>query len=224
MAQRNQVARRVELALMILMKAYKEIFMRMLTILLASFFMVACSKAPYAKIPPTGTILAFGDSLTYGYNVQPEHSYPSVLARLSGRNVVNAGVSGEVTADGLVRLTELFNDNHYDFLILLEGGNDILQNLSQAQLQSNLSHMIELAKERNVPVLLLAVPTKNLLAPPAPFYQELADTHDVPLMNNLISRLMKQSKYKLDTVHFNEAGYEEMANEIYREMKKLGAL
>lgn len=84
--------------------------------------------------------------------------------------------------------------------------------------------MIGVAKERNVPVLLLAVPTKNLLAPPAALYQELADTHEVPLMNHLIGRLMKQSKYKLDTVHFNEAGYEEMANEIYREMKKLGAL
>lgn len=197
--------------------------MRLLTVLLTCLFLAACSKAPYTKIPPTGTILAFGDSLTYGYNVQPEHSYPSVLARLSGRNVVNAGVSGEVTADGLERLTELLQEEHYDFLILLEGGNDILQNLSQAQLKDNLARMIEVAKEHNVPVLLLAVPTKNLLAPPAALYQELADTHEVPLMNNLISRLMKQSKYKLDTVHFNEAGYEEMAGEIYREMKKLGA-
>jgi len=84
--------------------------------------------------------------------------------------------------------------------------------------------MIEADLVDNVPVLLLAVPTKNLLSPPSALYQELADTHDVPLMNHLISRLMKQSKYKLDTVHFNEAGYEEMANEIYREMKKLGAL
>src|SRR5699024_6388106 len=100
---------------------------------------------------------------------------------------------------------------------------EILQNLSQAQLKDNLARMIEVAQEHNVPVLLLAVPTKNLLAPPAALYRELADTHDVPLMNNLISRLMKQSKYKLDTVHFNEAGYGEMANEIYREMKKLWA-
>lgn len=197
--------------------------MRLFKLIVIGLFLVACSKTPYTKIPPSGTILAFGDSLTYGYNVQPEHSYPSVLARLSGRNVVNAGVSGEITADGLARLTELLQEEHYDFLILLEGGNDILQNLPQAQTKANLARMIEVAQEHQVPVLLLAVPSKNLLAPPAVFYQELADTYQVPLMNNLISRLMKQSKYKLDTVHFNEAGYEEMAGEIYREMKKLGA-
>src|SRR5699024_12783752 len=115
--------------------------MRLLTVLLTCLFLVACSKAPYTKIPPTGTILAFGDSLTYRYNVQPEHDYPSVLARLSGRTVVNAGVSGAVTADGLERLTERLNEEHYDFLILLEGGNEILQNHSQAQLQDNMARM-----------------------------------------------------------------------------------
>lgn len=198
--------------------------MRLLSILLTCFLLVACSKAPYQKIPPTGTILAFGDSLTYGYNVDSQYSYPSVLATLSGRNVVNAGVSGEVTADGLARLADLLSENHYDFLILLEGGNDILQGLPQAQIKQNLARMIELAQQHRVPVLLIAVPSKTLLAPPAPLYQELADTYDVPLMNTLVSSLLKKSKYKLDTVHFNEAGYEAMANEIYSTMKKLGAL
>lgn len=198
--------------------------MRILPILLALAFLVACQKAPYSKIPSTGTILAFGDSLTYGYNLEPQHSYPYVLEELSGRTVINAGVSGEVTKDGLERLSELFDENHYDFLILLEGGNDVLQNLSQAQLKSNLAEMIELAQRHQVPVLLLAVPSKSLLAPPLPLYQELADAYQVPLMNSLISQLMKQPKYKLDTVHFNGTGYQKMASEIHKEMKKLGAL
>jgi len=198
--------------------------MRFLSVLFVCFFLLSCQKAPYGEIPASGTILAFGDSLTYGYNVEKEHSYPAVLAALSGRKVVNAGVSGEVTADGLKRLTKLLDENRYDFLILLEGGNDILRNLPRQQTRDNLAAMIELARQHGLPVLLIAVPEKSLLARPAPFYQELSDTHAVPLMDSLIGSLLKKTQYKSDSVHFNEAGYREMAKDIHSTLKKLGAL
>lgn len=198
--------------------------MRILSLLLLSFLLAACGKSPYSTIPENGRILAFGDSLTYGYNVEAAQSYPAVLAKLSGREVINQGVSGEITNDGLLRLTELLNEERYDFLILLEGGNDILQNLSKDQAKANLAAMIELAQQKNLPVLLIAVPEKSLLAGPAPFYQELADQYNVPLEKHLIGDLLKQTQLKSDSVHFNAAGYEEMAKRIHKTLKKHGAL
>ncbi|MEM7304770.1 MAG: GDSL-type esterase/lipase family protein [Pseudomonadota bacterium] len=80
----------------------KPVFCTALVLLL---FIQACSDtAPLDYIPEQGVILAFGDSLTVGVGASNKDSYPSVLARLGQRTVINAGVSGEVTQEGLERL------------------------------------------------------------------------------------------------------------------------
>ncbi|HNQ15689.1 MAG TPA: GDSL-type esterase/lipase family protein, partial [Pyrinomonadaceae bacterium] len=63
-------------------------------------------------------IVAFGDSLTAGYGAEMGQDYPSVLAKLSGWQVVNAGVSGELSAAGLARLPGVLED-HRPALVLL---------------------------------------------------------------------------------------------------------
>lgn len=200
--------------------------MRIWIIGLLSILLMACGKPAYDKIPSNGTILAFGDSLTYGYNVSAKESYPAVLEQLSGREVYNAGVSGEVTRDGLKRLKELLEngDESFDFIVLLEGGNDILQSLPASQTKQNLAAMIALAKQHNIPVLLIGVPEKALFSSSAPFYKELAQEHQLPFMGSLIADLLKQSEYKSDQVHFNKKGYRKMAEAIYKELQKQGAL
>lgn len=199
--------------------------MRILTLCFLALLLTACSKPAFDAIPSNGTILAFGDSLTYGLNVSAKESYPAVLEQLSGREVINEGVSGEVTANGLQRLRELLDENdNYDLLILLEGGNDILQSLPASQTKQNLAAMLTLAKQHNIPVLLIGVPEKALFSSSAPFYRELAEEHQVPLMSSLIADLLKQSEYKSDQVHFNKHGYRKMAEAIYKELQKQGAL
>ena len=82
-----------------------------------------------ARLPVGATVLAFGDSLTSGVGVSKTESYPSVLARMTGLNVINAGVSGELTQEGLGRLPALLDEISPNLLILAEGGNDILRGL-----------------------------------------------------------------------------------------------
>jgi len=74
--------------------------------------LAACNKPPETlpKLPDDGVILAFGDSLTYGTGASSLHDYPSMLAGMTEREVINEGVPGEVSSDGLKRLPALLDE------------------------------------------------------------------------------------------------------------------
>lgn len=192
---------------------------------LIALLLQACGEGKLLnRVSESGTILAFGDSLTSGVGVNSESSYPSVLNQISGRKVVNAGISGEVTKQGLARLAKVIDETNPELLILLEGGNDILRNYNLAETKQNLSAMISLAKAEGVQVMLIGVPKKQLFSDAAPLYLELAEEHRVALLPDLISTLLHKRKFKSDSVHFNKKGYSKMAEEIHRFLQDNGAL
>ena len=196
------------------------------TLLLIFFVSVfaACGNKSLQAVSTSDTILAFGDSLTAGYGTTPENSYPSILADLSGRTVINAGISGETTSEGLLRFTETLDTHNPKLIILLEGGNDILQNLSFSDAKNNLSLMLQEAKARNISIVFLGVPEKNLFSSAAPFYAELAEEHKVVFKKDLIAKLLKSPSLKSDSVHLNAKGYRKMAEDIHDILKDNGAL
>lgn len=185
-------------------------------ILLALLISVSgCSEQVELRyLQPDSTILAFGDSLTQGVGSTGDGDYPHQLQQLSGRKVINAGVSGEVSAEGLQRLPELLSQYQPALLILLEGGNDILRNRDKAQLKQNLAQMIELAQQQNVDVVLVAVPEKKLFSDSAPLYRELAEQYQLIIEPAIIAELLRNSQYKSDPIHFNNQGYQQLAIRI----------
>ncbi len=194
-------------------------------VLLLLVLVAGCSRdgPTLTALPPGATVLAFGDSLTDGVGAKPHENYPAVLAELTGWNVVEAGVPGETTGEGRRRLPALLDEHQPALLILLEGGNDILRNQT-ARTRDNLAAMIGMAAERDIPVLLIAVPEKKLLSSAAPWYGELASVHDVIYEGELVGRLMRDAQYKSDPIHFNAAGYRVMAEEIRDLLAERGAL
>jgi len=193
-------------------------------IICASLALCACSQPSLSKLSGTATVVAFGDSLTAGKGTTEESSYPAVLATLTGLTVINAGVSGETTAEGLRRLPAVLKDNVPELLLLMHGGNDIVRNLGASQAKANLNSMIDLARDRGIQVVLIGVPEKKLLSSSAPYYEELAEEHDLVLEKSMISKLLKKPAFKSDAVHFNAAGYREIANTVYDLLKDRGAL
>ncbi len=196
---------------------------RVFVLLLGVLLSHGCEQPRLTPIPPEGTLLAFGDSLTYGVGVDPTHSYPSVLARLSGRQVINAGVPGEVTAEGLARLRTLLEQTDPDVLLLLEGGNDILRNRDSEATKRNLAAMIELAQARGIEVVLIGVPEKRLFSDVAPLYEALAEDYQLVFEDELVSDLLRQGAYKSDAIHFNREGYRVMAESLYDLLAREGA-
>lgn len=183
-----------------------------------------CSGPGLQPIPKDGTILAFGDSLTVGVGTTSENSYPAVLAELTGLEVINAGVSGETTDKGVSRLAEELDNFSPDLVIILEGGNDFLQNQNQSMTKTNIKRMIETAKSRGVQVVLIGVPQKKLFSNSAPLYEELADDFQLVFDGTLLAGLLRSRALKSDYIHLNEKGYRTMAESIYKLLKENGAL
>lgn len=188
----------------------------MMALMILQLWACSSDSRELSFVPEDGVILAFGDSLTAGKGVAKTQSYPAVLASLSERQVINAGVSGETTSEGLHRLQKALDQSHPDLLILLEGGNDILRNQNLAITKNNLAKMIDIANAHGVETLLIGVPEKSLFSgSSASLYQELADEYRLVFEESLIKELLKTPAYKSDQVHFNQKGYRVMAERIY---------
>lgn len=169
-------------------------------------------------------ILAFGDSLTAGYGTSEEYSYPTVLASISGYKVINAGISGETSAGGLERFEKTLNDIKPSLVILMEGGNDILQSVPPEQTKANLIAMINIAKDQNIQVLLIGIPKKSLIGSSvSPIYPEIAKQTGVLYDEKTIPSLIKKNELKSDLVHFNQQGYAIIAQKFYDDLKNAGA-
>lgn len=188
----------------------------------------ACDAPELEALSTDAVILAFGDSLTSGVGVdvsaRKNKSYPAVLAKLTGLQVINAGISGETTAQGLKRLSLVLDQAIPDMVILIEGGNDILRNLSLEEAKNNLRNMLMLIKERNIAVVLIGVPEKSLFASSHPMYKELAGELELVFDGNIIANLQRSASLKSDIVHFNEKGYRKMAESIATLLRERGAL
>ncbi len=126
----------------------------LLTALLVS--LRAAPGAPPADLRPV--IVAFGDSLSAGFGVAPGRSYPDDLQRLIDAEkfryrVVNLGVSGDTTTDGVVRLPSVLALR--PALVILEfGANDGLRGLPVASVTKNLADMIEALQKSGARVVL----------------------------------------------------------------------
>lgn len=114
------------------------------------------SPSPSASTSPR--IVVLGDSLTAGLGLAPEAAYPSLLQKrvdAAGLHyqVVNAGVSGDTSAGGLSRL-DWSLDGDVRILVVALGGNDGLRGLPVAELERNLSTIIDRAQHRGIAVVL----------------------------------------------------------------------
>jgi acyl-CoA thioesterase I len=215
-----KVRRRLDPARALMIAAYA------IAILAAAIIVVACggSGARLGKLADNAVVVAFGDSLTFGTGASGPESFPAVLERSIGRRVVNAGIPGEVSSDGLARLPEVLDEVQPALLIICHGGNDFLRKLDDARAAENLKAMIRLARGRNIPVVLLATP-KPTIPPSVPaFYGEIAAELGVPFEDAVMRTVLFDRDLKSDLVHPNAKGYAQIAAAVEKLLRKSGAL
>jgi acyl-CoA thioesterase I len=197
-------------------------------LLFAIFLLLtACSEPSktLTKLPDDAVILAFGDSLTYGTGASTGHDYPRILAGLTKRKVINEGVPGEISSNGLKRLPALLDRYQPALLILIHGGNDMLRNIPNEQTAANLDKMIVEITSRHIEVVMLGVPKFNLLTlNSADFYQTLAETRQILIDLDTLPDILSDNSLKSDMIHPNDTGYQLIANKILTLLRQAGAL
>nr|WP_245706114.1 arylesterase [Catalinimonas alkaloidigena] len=113
----------------------------------------ASTETAAAPTAAQKTIVFFGNSLTAGYGLEADQSYPSLIQQRIDSlgwpyRVVNAGLSGETTAAGLNRLDWVLQDS-VDIFVLELGANDGLRGIPLTETRSNLKNIINQVQQKH---------------------------------------------------------------------------
>lgn len=193
---------------------------RLAVLLLATILVVACGDAaPRLGLAADARIVAFGDSLTRGTGAAPGQGYPEQLAALGPWQVINEGVPGETSDQGLARIDAVLARHRPSLVILWHGGNDILANRDPADIEYNLRAMVDAIHAAGARVLLLGVPEKSLLLSTAPWYPRIAESLDLPYLDDVLGEVLRDRALKADSVHPNTAGYAVIAERVHAALR-----
>lgn len=179
----------------------------------------------------TLTIAALGDSLTQGYGLPVDDGFvPQLQAWLQAQGadvtVLNAGVSGDTTAGGLSRADWTMTDD-VDALIVNLGGNDLLRGIEPAASRANLTGILDKAKARRLPVLLIGLPGPGNFGPEfkAEFdaiYPDLAKSYGTLLIPNYFAPLAAEGGSTLDQRFMQADGIHPNADGVKRLVAAVG--
>lgn len=185
---------------------------------IASFLVVLAFANPLqaAMSDKEIVIVAFGDSLTAGYELPPQAAFPVQLEkalRAKGHNVrvVNAGVSGDTAAGGLARFDWSMPDNAAAVILEL-GANDALRGLPLPETKKALAAIMERLKARGCAVLIAGMQSPRNWGPEygnafAAMYLDLAKEYDASLYPFFLDGVALNPAMTLpDGLHPNEKG------------------
>ncbi len=196
---------------------------------LGAILLSGCRKTTkLAGIRSGQTVLAFGDSVTFGTGAASGEGWPTLLAQKTGWNVVNAGISGDTAKNGKNRVSALL-DAHRPALVIIEiGGNDFLRRQPSSVVKEDIRQIIQAVRRAGAVVALVAVPELSLLGIVAgkpsdsPIFEELADEERVPLIARVFSETLGRPELCADRIHPNARGYQHMANGFHARLKEIG--
>jgi acyl-CoA thioesterase-1 len=190
---------------------------------------------PAANATPAETlpkIVAFGDSLTAGYGLSPQESYPVLLQKMIDADgfkyeVVNAGVSGDTSAGGVRRIDWSLDAGGVRFVILELGANDFLRGQPVAETRKNLSAVIERSKSRGARVLLAGMYTTtdaggDYMRQIDEAFKSLAKEQGVTLIPFFLEGVAGKTELnQQDGIHPNAEGTRLVAATVYRYLKPM---
>jgi acyl-CoA thioesterase-1 len=176
-------------------------------------------------------IVCFGDSLTAGFGLDPGHSYPDLLQRELDRKgyryrVVNMGVSGDTTQDGLARLPMVLAD-HPQIVVLEFGANDGLRGQPVTVAEQNQARMIEALQKAGARVVLAGITLPPNYGPEYlnrfdAMYPDLAKRYRVALIPFLLADVAaKPNLMQRDGLHPNAEGTRIVAENVLKQLEPL---
>lgn len=178
-------------------------------------------------------VVILGDSITAGYGLDPQEAYPALLQKKIDAaglpyTVTNAGVSGDTTAGGLRRVNWALGQGA-DVLVVALGGNDGLRGIAAKQTETNLSGIIDKAREKNAAIKVLVVGMQMPDNMGAQYtgefkavFPKVAKEKDAVLVPFLLEGVGGvESLNQADRIHPTEEGQEKVAENVWKALQGL---
>jgi acyl-CoA thioesterase-1 len=217
-------------------------------VLICPVLLAACHDHPAPSLPdstqtpaPTQTmtkdsgrtIIFFGNSLTAGYGLQPDESFPARIGhRLDSLHktykIVKAGISGETTSGGKSRIAWILRQPA-DIFVLELGGNDGLRGIPVTTTRDNLQSIIDTVKSKYPKCKILLV---GMRVPPSmgstyaiafhDIFVRLAEKNKIPLIPFLLEGVGGDpSLNQADGIHPNTAGEKIVTETVWKALQPL---
>lgn len=196
----------------------------MARILFALCFLISSAQAQ--------TLLVLGDSLSAGYQMQAQQSWPALLNQKwqnegAVHSLINASISGETTQGGLARLPALLEEHQPDWLLIELGGNDGLRGFAPAITRKNMADMIALAKANQTRVVLTQIQLPRnygarYLRQFEQIFPELADANQLPLLPFFMDDIALRPELMMnDGIHPTPAAQPQIRDKVARFIEPL---
>ncbi|MBP8113579.1 MULTISPECIES: arylesterase [Aeromonas] len=171
------------------------------------------------------TLLVLGDSLSAGYQMPAEQSWPALLnekwQQQGGEHkLINASISGETTQGGLARLPALLEEHKPDWVLIELGGNDGLRGFAPAITRANLTKMVALAKASQTKTVLTQIQLPRnygarYLQQFEQIFPELAQANGLPLMPFFLDDIVLRPELMMnDGIHPTAAAQPQIRDRV----------
>ncbi len=154
------------------------------------------------------TLMVLGDSLSAGYQMRADQSWPRLMEPMLNDNglkieVVNASISGDTTGNGLARLPKLLKQYAPDYVIIELGANDGLRGFPPAAIEKNLRAMIALIKDSGGEPLLMQIRIppnygKRYTSQFEAIYVRLSKDYSLPLLPFFLEQVILRDHWMMD--------------------------
>lgn len=200
------------------------IFLLVIIVIIGILFFNS-SSVNYSKIKNVDSdgknLICFGNSITAGTGTKKEYSYPSLLKKKLSIPVINAGVSGDTTAQALKRIEEDVLQRNPQIVIIELGGNDFLGNVPEEETINNLSKIVTKVQKAGAIAVLVEIKTGFFKNKYGDDLRRIAEDKKALLIPNILEGILSNPELKSDRIHPNKKGYKMIAERILKKIKPL---
>ena len=188
--------------------------------LLLAALIVGCEKKEIKNLNAQGkNIICFGDSITFGYGANPGEDYPSLLAKMIDIPVINAGIDGDTSTEGLKRVKSDVLDRDPLLVIIAFGGNDFLRRIPCEVTANNIREMIDKVQAGGAMVAIADISASVLLTEYRKAFYNVAQEKSAIYIPSIFSGIITNPNLKSDFIHPNSDGYKMIAQRVYRAIR-----
>jgi lysophospholipase L1-like esterase len=155
----------------------------------------------------TEIIICFGDSLTFGTGASKGMDYPSQLAAMLGKPVINEGIPGDTTSSALWRLKRDVLSKNPDIVLITLGGNDLKNGVSKEIVFSNLKQIVQSIQKQGAKAIIGGLSWPGMDRGFRTSYEDVAQQTGALLIPDIFTAISDNPVLMSDPIHPNDMGY-----------------